>query len=81
LVAVVGSFDELAVDECGAGTDECDQVRAVDRAPTVLGGLESAPTEVEFFLAHAPVLTPLPELIGVAGMRWKIEENNNSGPL
>jgi hypothetical protein len=32
--------DELAVDERGAGTDERDQVRAVDRAPAVLGGLD-----------------------------------------
>ena len=37
MVAVVGSFDELAVDECRAGTDERDQVWAVDRAPAVLG--------------------------------------------
>src|SRR3954468_19478172 len=33
---LVGSFDELAVDEGGAGADEGDQVRAVDRAPAVL---------------------------------------------
>ena len=34
-----GSFDELAVDEGGAGADEGDQW-AVDRAPAVLGGLD-----------------------------------------
>ena len=34
------------------------------------------PSEIEFFLAHAPDPTPIPELIAVAGMRWKIEENN-----
>lgn len=39
----------------------------------------SAPTELEFFLAHAPEHTPIPELIAVAGMRWKIEENNAQG--
>jgi SRSO17 transposase len=39
----------------------------------------ATPTEVEFFLAHAPDPTPIPELIAVAGMRWKIEENNAQG--
>jgi SRSO17 transposase len=37
------------------------------------------PAEIEFFLAHAPDPTPIPELIAVAGMRWKIEENNAQG--
>ena len=37
------------------------------------------PSEIEFFLAHAPDPTPIPELIAVAGMRWKIEENNAQG--
>ena len=37
------------------------------------------PSEIEFFLAHAPEPTPIPELIAVAGMRWKIEENNGQG--
>jgi SRSO17 transposase len=37
------------------------------------------PSESEFFLAHAPDPTPIPELIAVAGMRWKIEENNGQG--
>ena len=41
-----------------------------------LGG---RPSEIEFFLAHAPDPTPIPELIAVAGMRWKIEENNGQG--
>ena len=40
LVSFVGSFDELAVDEGGAGADERDQVWPVDRAPAVLGGLD-----------------------------------------
>ena len=35
-----GSFDELAGLEAGAGPDERDEVRAVDRAPAVLGGLD-----------------------------------------
>jgi SRSO17 transposase len=39
----------------------------------------SDPTEVEFFLAHAPTSAPITELIGVAGARWKIEENNETG--
>ena len=39
-MVVVGSFYELAVDEPGSGADEGDQVRAVDRAPAVLGGLD-----------------------------------------
>ena len=39
----------------------------------------SKPKEIEFFLAHAPEPTPVPELIAVAGMRWKIEENNEQG--
>jgi len=40
LVSFVGSFHELAVGERGAGAQEGDQVGTVDRAPTVLGGLE-----------------------------------------
>ncbi|MGI9000592.1 MAG: IS701 family transposase, partial [Pseudonocardia sp.] len=39
----------------------------------------SKPTEIEYFLAHAPAHTAVPELIAVAGMRWKIEENNEQG--
>jgi hypothetical protein len=38
-MVVVGSFDEPAVDEGRAGTDERDQVWAVDRATAVLGAL------------------------------------------
>jgi hypothetical protein len=34
---VVGAFDEFAVLETGAGADEGDQVRGVDRAPALLG--------------------------------------------
>ena len=37
------------------------------------------PSEIEFFLAHAPDPTPIPELIAVAGKRWKIEENDGQG--
>lgn len=33
---LVGSFDELAVDEGGAGADERDEVRCVDRTPAGL---------------------------------------------
>jgi SRSO17 transposase len=39
----------------------------------------SDPSEIEFFLAHALIGTPVAELIGVAGLRWKIEENNETG--
>jgi SRSO17 transposase len=39
----------------------------------------SKPSEIEFFLAHAPYATTISELITVAGMRWKIEENNEHG--
>ena len=39
----------------------------------------TGPSGIEFFLAHAPEPTPVPELIAVAGMRWKIEENNGQG--
>jgi SRSO17 transposase len=34
------------------------------------------PTDIEFFLAHALTGTPATELIKLAGLRWKIEENN-----
>lgn len=34
---VGGSFDEFALLEPGAGPDEGDQVRRVDRAPALLG--------------------------------------------
>ena len=40
LVMDVGSFHELAVDECRAGTHERDQVHGVHRPPAVLRGLE-----------------------------------------
>lgn len=36
----VGWFDELAVDECGAGAEKRDEVEGVDRAPAGLGGLD-----------------------------------------
>ncbi len=39
----------------------------------------NAPSEAEFFLAHAPAGTAVTELIDAAGMRWKIEENNEHG--
>ena len=37
---LVGSFDELAVDERCAGPDERDQVWTVDGSPAVLRGLD-----------------------------------------
>jgi len=39
-VVVVGSLNELAAVEHGAGSDERDQVWPVDHAPAVLGGLD-----------------------------------------
>jgi SRSO17 transposase len=37
------------------------------------------PSEVAYFLVHAPHRTPMPAMVEVAGMRWKIEENNEQG--
>lgn len=34
------------------------------------------PKDIEYFLAHAPEGTPTPEIIAVAGERWKIEDCN-----
>ncbi|GAA0408983.1 hypothetical protein Acor_75350 [Acrocarpospora corrugata] len=39
----------------------------------------SDPDDIEFFLAHAPIRTPTPELIAIAGLRWTIEEDNERG--
>jgi SRSO17 transposase len=78
---------------CGAGTKGARvydwtaiAVTVTDQAPAagfthtlLLRRSTSNPAEVEFFLAHAPTGTAIPELISVAGMRWKIEENNESG--
>ena len=40
LLVVVGSFDELAALERGAGADERDEMGCVDRAPACLGGFD-----------------------------------------
>jgi SRSO17 transposase len=37
------------------------------------------PSEVTYFLAHAPDPSPAATLIRIAGTRWKIEENNEQG--
>jgi SRSO17 transposase len=39
----------------------------------------SDPADVTYLLAHAPVRTPLPELIKIGGGRWSIEEDNRIG--
>jgi SRSO17 transposase len=39
----------------------------------------SKPSDIEYFLARARLGAPAGELIGTAGMRWKIEENNEHG--
>ena len=36
MILVVGSFNQLAVDEVGAGTDEGDEVGCVDHPPPLL---------------------------------------------
>ncbi|MFE7356873.1 hypothetical protein ACFU8Q_27845 [Streptomyces sp. NPDC057543] len=36
-------------------------------------------SEIEFFLVHALEGTAISELIRIAGMCWKIEENNEHG--
>jgi len=36
------------------------------------------PSDITFFLAHAPVATPIPVLVVGAGTRWKIEEDNKT---
>lgn len=35
--------------------------------------------EIEYFLVHAPADTPVPEMIRAAGLRWKIEQDNQTG--
>ena len=37
------------------------------------------PTEVGYFLAHAPAATPVRDMVAVAGIRWRIEECNEQG--
>ena len=35
--------------------------------------------EVEYFLVHARVGTPIPQMITAAGLRWNIEDDNRVG--
>lgn len=35
--------------------------------------------DVEYFLVHAPVDTPIPQMISAAGSRWNIEDDNKAG--
>ena len=37
------------------------------------------PTEVAYFLAHAPAATATNTMVAVAGTRWRIEECNEQG--
>jgi SRSO17 transposase len=37
------------------------------------------PSEVAYFLAHAPAATPVNDMVSVAGIRWRIEECNEQG--
>lgn len=78
---------------CGAGAKgqrfydwACLTVRVKDEDPApgfihtlLIRRSISDPTEVAYFLVHAPQGTPMPAMVDVAGMRWKIEENNEQG--
>jgi SRSO17 transposase len=37
------------------------------------------PTQVGYFLAHAPTNSPVKDMVAVAGIRWRIEECNEQG--
>jgi SRSO17 transposase len=37
------------------------------------------PTQVAYFLVHAPTATPVRDMVAVAGIRWRIEECNEQG--
>jgi SRSO17 transposase len=37
------------------------------------------PTEVAYFLVHAPAATTMNAMVAVAGIRWRIEECNEQG--
>ena len=75
-----GTKGERFYDWAAVAVTVKDQPPADGHAHTLLIRRSVAdPSEIEFFLAHAPDPTPIPELIAVAGMRWKIEENNGQG--
>lgn len=59
----VGSFDEFAALEDGAGADECDQVGCVHRASAVLGSLQELEGHGQ---AGGPRSRPAGELAAVA---------------
>jgi SRSO17 transposase len=75
-----GTKGERYYDWAAVAVTVKDQAPAGGKAHTLLVRRStSKPSEIEYFLAHATPTTPIPELIGVAGMRWKIEENNEHG--
>jgi SRSO17 transposase len=37
------------------------------------------PTQIGYFLVHAPAATPVTDMVAVAGIRWRIEECNEQG--
>ena len=39
---------------------------------------QPAAFDIEYFLVHAPVATPMAAMVRVAGVRWKIEEDNKT---
>jgi SRSO17 transposase len=75
-----GTKGTRAYDWAAVAVSPAGQFPADDHTHTLLIRRSiSDPAEVEFFLAHAPAGTPVTELITVAGLRWKIEENNETG--
>jgi SRSO17 transposase len=46
---------------------------------TVTGKHPDGIYEVEYFLVHAPIGTPIPKMIAAAGLRWNIEDDNKAG--
>lgn len=61
----------------GTGFEHVLLVRKTREPTTDKGG--KSRYEFAYFLAHAPVGTPVSELVRIAGQRWRIEENNSQG--
>jgi SRSO17 transposase len=47
--------------------------------PTVTTAHPDGVLDVDYFLAHAPVGTPIPQMITAAGLRWSVEDDNKTG--
>ncbi|MEU3169394.1 IS701 family transposase [Streptosporangium sp. NPDC006930] len=75
-----GSKGRRAYDWAAVAVALAGQVPSGGHAHTLLIGRSvSDSVDVEFFLSHALTGTPITELITVAGLRWKIEGNNETG--